>query len=90
MTSFNAAAARKQLTRAGRALGCAADEVATVLFDLADTIGAPTALRDLSLPRDKLGEVASSTVRTGVENPRPLDVAGVHELLVAAYEGRRP
>jgi alcohol dehydrogenase len=55
-------------------------------------IGIPATLRDLGLPEDKLdwtAEQAMSAGRLVNNNPRPLDVAAMKQILRAAYDGDR-
>lgn len=86
--AYNAAAAPKAMARIERALqvGTAAGG----LYDLARAIGAPSALRDIGMPRDGLDRAAEIASADPYANPRPIDRAGLRALLEAAWSGERP
>ena len=86
--AYNAAAAPEAMLRISRALG--ADSAARGLFDLAKSLHAPTALKDLGMPHDGLETVADLAVKNPYYNPRPLTRDGILELLQNAWEGRAP
>lgn len=86
--AFNAEAAPAALARAARALGAA--DAPAGLWDLASRTGAPTSLRRLGLRVEDLEAAAELVAAAQPANPRPVDAAGVAELLRAAYDGRRP
>jgi maleylacetate reductase len=48
------------------------------------------ALRDLGMPDDAIDRTADLALANPYWNPRPLERAAIRELIVAAYEGRRP
>jgi len=87
-TAFNAGHARDALARAARALR--ARDAATGLWELARAIGAPTALADLGFEPGQAGPAADLVCAGEPVNPRPVDPAGVRELLLAACAGDRP
>jgi alcohol dehydrogenase class IV len=87
-TRYNAQAAPEAMARIARALG--ASDPARGLYDLARTIGAPLALKDIGMPADGLDRAAELAVTNPYWNPRPLDRGAIRELLQAAWEGRRP
>jgi alcohol dehydrogenase class IV len=87
-TRYNAQAASEAMARIARALG--ASDPARGLYDLAKTIGAPLALKDIGMPADGLDRAAELAVTNPYWNPRPLDRGAIRELLQAAWEGRRP
>ncbi len=87
-TSFNRQAAPEALRIAANALG--AGDAAQGLYDLAQKVGAPVALRDIGMPADGLDRAAKLATENPYYNPRPVDYAGVRQLLDDAYHGRRP
>ncbi len=86
--AFNEPTTRDAVTRVGKALG--ADAAAPALFDLSESLGAPTSLRELGMRESDLEEAASLVVDGDFYNPRPVDFGPVLQLLEAAFEGRRP
>ncbi|HEX4136449.1 MAG TPA: maleylacetate reductase [Bryobacteraceae bacterium] len=86
--AFNSEAAPEAMRTAADALG--AENAARGLFDLAQRIGAPVALKDIGMPADGLERAAELAVQNPYANPRPVEYAGVLELLRNAFEGRRP
>jgi maleylacetate reductase len=87
-TRYNAQAAHEAMVRIERALG--GQDAAAGLYDLARTIGAPTALRDIGMPADGLDRAADLAVTNPYRNPRPVEREPIRRLLQAAWEGRRP
>ena len=63
---------------------------AAAIFDLAERMRAPVSLRQLGIDRADLEDAAREAVAQTSSNPRPLDLASVHELLLGAWHGRRP
>jgi maleylacetate reductase len=64
---------------------------ATGLYDLAERIGAPTALKDIGMKEEDLDEAVGLVLGAVPEdNARPVDEAGVRSILENAYAGRRP
>jgi len=86
--AYNAAAAPEAMARVARALG--APEAAGGLHGLGQMIGAPTALRDIGMPKDGLDRAADVAVANPYNNPRPLDRGAIRALLDDAWHGRRP
>jgi maleylacetate reductase len=90
VAAFNAPAAPDAFGRAARALGAdRPDEVGAALFELADQIGAPTALADLGLPVDALESVVQTIADAQVPNPREFGSDDLAWLLQQAYWGRK-
>ena len=87
-TAYNAEAAPGAMTAIARAL--CADTAAGGLFDLAARLGAPTALGCLGFAEADLDRAADIATEAPYYNPRPVDRAGVRELLDGAFYGRRP
>lgn len=86
--AFNREAAPEAMSRLAAALGTA--DVPTGLWDLAQTIGAPTSLSELGFPKEAVEGVARTVAASPPSNPRAVDERGVRTLLNAALEGRRP
>src|SRR5882672_2044694 len=86
--AFNQSAAPKALARAARALG--ADKAGTGLFDLAESLGAPTSLKAIGMSESDLDQAAEIATSAPYWNPRPVDRDAIRALLDDAYHGRRP
>jgi maleylacetate reductase len=86
--AFNRDAAPEAMRLIADALG--ASDAAKGLYDLAVRMGAPTSLKALDMPHDGLDRAATLATTNPYYNPRPVDFAGVRQLLEDAYEGRRP
>ena len=87
--AFNEGVIPEVMQRVARALG--AEAAAPGLYDLARRIGAPTALKDIAMQEENLDEAAALVLEEAPkDNPRPVDEAGIRELLGNAYAGRRP
>jgi alcohol dehydrogenase class IV len=86
--AFNREAAGVALRIAARALGV--KDAAQAMYDLAVRLGAPTALKDIGMPRDGLDRAAKLATESPYPNPRPIEYAGVRQLLENAYHGIRP
>jgi maleylacetate reductase len=76
------------IARIGAAL--ANPDVPAAVFDLAASVGAPTDLRTIGLPAERLDEAAGLIVDAVPGNPKPVDVPAIRALLADAFEGRRP
>ena len=77
---------RRRWRASARALG-ATQDAAAGLYDLARTIGAPTALRDIGMPADGLDRAAELATTNPYWNPRPIERAPIRQLLQDAWEG---
>jgi maleylacetate reductase len=86
--AFNREAAPEAMRVAADALG--ARDAAQGLFDLAVRLGAPIALKDIGMPADGLDRAARLATEHPYDNPRPIEYAGVRELIEHAYHGTRP
>jgi len=86
--AYNTGAAPEAMRRAARALGSA--NAAHGLFDLAQSLGAPLALKDLGMPESALDRAADLATQSPYWNPRPIERDGIRKLLDDAYFGRRP
>jgi len=86
--AWNADAAPQAMRRIERALGSAS--AAQALHDLAKSLGAPTALKDIGMQEGDLDRAAGLAVQSPYYNPRPIERAGLRRLLDDAFFGRRP
>jgi len=86
--AYNAAAVPDAIGRVARAL--AVTDAAAGLYDLAKRAGAPTALRDIGMPRSGLDRAADLAAADPYWNPRPIERAAIRALLDDAWHGRRP
>ena len=86
--SYNSAAVPQAMARIARALG--ADAAPTGAYDLAKTLGAPIALRDIGMAESGLDRAADLATTNAYWNPRPLERGAIRKLLQRAWEGRRP
>jgi maleylacetate reductase len=87
-TAYNREAAPEALQRAAQALGTT--DAARGLYDLAKSIGAPVALKDLGMKEEGLDRAADLATQNPYYNPRPIERAAIRQLLDDAYHGRRP
>lgn len=87
-TAYNAAAASEAMMRVSRALGAA--NAAQGLYDLAQSLGAPVALKDIGMPENDLDRAAELATTSPYWNPRPIERVAIRALLDDAYFGRRP
>jgi maleylacetate reductase len=87
-TAYNRDAAPEAMRRIASALG--ASDAAEGIFDLIGRINAPRALKDIGMPADGLDRAADLALQNRYYNPRPLERAGIRELLQRAYDGARP
>ena len=87
-TAYNRDAAPEAMRIAAEALG--ATDAAQGIYDLIETIGAPTSLKQIGMPEDGLDTAADIAVKNPYWNPRPIERDAIRELLENAYHGRRP
>jgi maleylacetate reductase len=88
--AFNAPAAPDAAGRVAAALGAGKDPhaAAGALTSLALALGAPTSLRELGMPEDGLDRAAELvTPAVPADNPRPVTVELVRDMLTQAWEG---
>lgn len=83
--AYNAPATADAIERLARALGT--PNASKGLFDLARFLGAPMALRDLGMPADGIRHAVKEALANPYWNPRPLEKAGLTELLERAWSG---
>lgn len=86
--AYNAAAAPDAMRRIAKAIG--ADDAAQGMFDLAASLGAPTALKEIGMSFDALDRCAEIATQNAYANPRPLEKDALRALLDAAFYGNRP
>ena len=90
--AFNEPAIPEVMERVAGALGkWGKNGAATGLYDLTESIKAPTTLKDIGMKEENLDQVVGLVLAAVPEdNPRPVDEAGVRNILENAYAGRRP
>ena len=86
--AYNAGARPEATQRIAEALGVS--DAATGLFDLAENLGAPTALKDIGVQETDLDEAAAVTVEKPINNPEPVTRERVRALLENAWYGHPP
>jgi maleylacetate reductase len=85
--AYNAAAARAELAPAAALFG---GDIGGGLWDFAQSLGAPLALRDLGLHQGDLDRAADLAVKNPYWNPRPVERGAIRALLERAWAGERP
>ncbi|WP_316156730.1 maleylacetate reductase [Cupriavidus sp. BIC8F] len=88
--AYNAPAAPQAIATVAAALGREDISGAQAVFDLAASLGAPIALRDIGMREEDLDHACELALRDQYPNPRPLDAHGIRQLLDDAFHGRRP
>jgi alcohol dehydrogenase class IV len=86
--AYNRSAAPAAMQAVSRALGV--EDPAIGLYDLAASLGATMALRDLGMPQAGIAQATEASLANPYWNPRPLEKEGIQALLSAAYEGAKP
>jgi alcohol dehydrogenase class IV len=86
--AYNAPAASEAIGRLERALNAA--PAPDALFDLAQSLGAPAALKDIGMPQEGIGQAIEILLAEPGWNPRPLEEKPLADMLQRAWEGRRP
>ena len=84
--AFNREAAPEAMRTVADILG--ADDAAQGLYDLEVRIGAPTSLKQLGMREDQIDLAAKLVTDDPYYNPRPIDFAGIRQLLENAYWGK--
>ena len=87
-TAYNREAAPNAMRTIAAMLG--AEDAAQGLYDLAQRIGAPLALGEIGMPAEGIERAAELATENPYANPRPVDYAGVKQLLDDAFRGARP
>ena len=85
--AYNAEAATGELKDLAALFG---GEIGGGLWDFAEGLGAPLALKALGLAETDLDRAADLAVKNPYWNPRPVEHAAIRELLQCAWEGMRP
>jgi maleylacetate reductase len=90
--AFNEPAIPEVIERVAGALGeWGKNGAATGLYDLTESIKAPTTLEDIGMKEENLDQAVGLVLEAVPEdNPRPVDEAGIRNILENAYAGRRP
>jgi len=86
--AYNALAVPDAIGRLARALNVA--NPVNALFDLARSVGAPAALRDLGMPAAGVEQAVDEVLRNPYWNPRPLGRSALAALLQRAWAGEPP
>lgn len=86
--AYNAPHIPDALQRIERAMGTSNAPLG--LYRLAQSLGAPTSLQALGMPRDGIDRIVELTFRNQYWNPAPLDEARLRGLLLRAWEGAPP
>lgn len=86
--AYNTPAAREAIGRAAKALGT--PDAADGLFDLSARLGAPHSLAEIGMPEDGIAKAAALATKNPYWNPRPIEAAGIADLLRRAWAGARP
>jgi maleylacetate reductase len=86
--AYNQPATQTAMQAVARALDV--EDAPSGLYDLAASLGATMALRDLGMPQSGIAQATDAALTNPYWNPRPLEKEGIRALLTAAYEGARP
>jgi maleylacetate reductase len=86
--AYNESAAGESMRRVAELL--ASTSAARGLYDFAQRLNAPLALKQLGMPREGIDRAAVLAVASPYPNPRPLEREGIRALLDDAFHGRRP
>lgn len=86
--AYNAPAVPDAAARLRRAL--TTDRPAQLVFDMTASFGAPTALRELGMPKEGIDRAVELIFKNPYANPRPLEPEAIRALLADVWAGRRP
>jgi alcohol dehydrogenase class IV len=86
--AYNAPTVPEAVRIIAEALGTG--DAAKGLYDLATRIGAPRALKDIGMPDGAIDKATDIALSNPYWNPRPLERAGIHDLIARAYAGTAP
>ena len=86
--AYNEAAAPQAMTRIARALNTRSAPLG--LYELAQKLDAPLALKDIGLPESAIEEAARLATTNPYYNPRPLAYEPIRDLLRRAWAGLAP
>lgn len=85
--AYNAQAAAKELKPIADLFG---KNLGAGLYDFAESLGAPQALKDLDMSEAQLVQAADLATQNPYWNPRPIERAAIQTLLQHAWAGTRP
>ncbi len=88
--AFNATAAPDAAAAVAAALGVPTADVATGLWELARSLGAPLSLTSLGLAEDAVDDVVRRVLAVPHANPRPVEAAALTLMLHTALSGHPP
>lgn len=86
--AYNAPATPVAMEAIAQAIG--APEATSGIYDLASSLGAPMALRDLGMPEEGIEAALRQTLANPYQNPRSLEVEALRALLTRAWQGLAP
>ena len=86
--AYNAAAAPAAMARIAQALG--GTDAPHAVFELARTLGAPVALKDIGMKAEDLDLACERALQAQYPNPRALERVALRALLQRAWEGVAP
>ena len=86
--AYNLKAAPEAAERLGEALDT--EHPAGALYDLAQSLGAPSSLKEIGLPRGGIDRVVEEAAAWQGYNPRPVEAKALQQLLTSAWRGARP
>ena len=86
--AYNAPAVPEAIDRLARAL--AAEHPGETLFDLAQGLGAPCALKAIGMPEAGIDQAVDTLMDDPPWNPRPLEREPLRAMLHHAWNGDRP
>ena len=86
--AYNSAATADGTRKLAEAMGV--ENAAIGLYELAKTVGAPTALKEIGIKESDLDKAAAVATEKPVNNPEPVTLKGVRELLQRAWIGEPP
>jgi len=86
--AYNAPSIPEVIKQLANVLGT--NDPARALYDLAGSVGACHALRDLGMPASGIDEATDRALANPYWNPRPLEREAVRDLIARAYAGDPP
>jgi maleylacetate reductase len=86
--AYNAPATTDAMARVSRALGAAS--AAEGLFRLSEQLQVPRSLAEIGMPEDGVDRAAELAMKNPYWNPRPIEQAGLRNLLARAWRGQQP